>query len=76
VLKSGVGLSRVEECFLARRLLYKQIFNAWRSYETNTDLMRGRGGIADRCLVTRSFSRATWIAEAWRDGGDSRRSCG
>ena len=65
-------LSHVEECFLTRRLLSTQNLNAWRNYETNTDLVRGRGGVTGRFVTAGSFSRATWISAAWRAGGDSR----
>jgi hypothetical protein len=76
VFKSVALLSHVEECFLTRQLVYSQILNAWRNYETNTDLVRGRGGVTGRYLVTGNVSRATWISTAQRAAGDSPRSRG
>ena len=52
------------EVVLTRGLLNKQNLNAWRNYETNADLVCGRGGINDRCFTPDSFSRATGISAA------------
>ena len=64
------------EVVLTRRLLYKQNLNSWRNYETNTDLVCGRGGVNGRCFTPDSFSRATWISAACCASRDSRPSRG